>query len=236
MLPLPFPPFCFSPCPTCTQIDIHTLLHTLTAPLTLPGTSKSYIGRWRCTVGSEKCVAEGPLQSYLFILSLGFLSYSPSLACRCLFVCSCLLSLQIFPSPLCLLSDRQLRFILFPLWKQLSFFVLLRPNHAFPRPPLTSSSSQPRRARVTTAVKLHSLEIHLDGGQESAQDRPRCQSHGLVISCARARHRHAPALFSYVDRGRPILAARNGNVCLLTEILQQFVNASHIIYVCISPS
>lgn len=93
---------------------------------------------------NRRCSAEGPLQIYSVISRTFYLTVLPSLVFA--FCLLFLLSLQIFPSPLSFLSDRQLQFILLFFWKELSSFVLLCPNHAFPRPPLTSSSSQPRQA------------------------------------------------------------------------------------------
>lgn len=198
MRPLPFPPFCFSLCPTCTQIDIHTQFLTLTAPPLhcVAQTSHTWVGSAaqlgpRSAVPSVLC---GPLGFFFFILQ-SFTRLSVHSCCHCR-----------FPPPLFSTRYQIANFIYTVSLSEaviLFFFLFcIVPIMRFLAPPVTSSSSQLCLARMITAVKLHSLEIHLDGGQESAQDRPLCQSHGGVISCTDAQHGHAHALFSFVDRSQ----------------------------------
>lgn len=126
----------FIHCFTLSQLALHSVAQ---ASYTLASSAAPLGPR------NRRCSAQDHSADLFCCLSRS-LSYSPSLACLCLLSVHSCCHWRFSTSPLSLRSDRQHQFTLFFFWKELSFFVLLCPNHAFPRPPLTSSSSQPRRA------------------------------------------------------------------------------------------
>lgn len=114
----------FIHCFTLSQLPLHSVAQT---SYTSAGSSAPLGPRhWRCT-------AEGPLQIFS-VISHAFLSYSPSLACLGLLSLHSCCHSRFYPllSPCYEIANFSL--YCFSLGKDLSFFVLPCPNHAFPSP------------------------------------------------------------------------------------------------------